>query len=110
MEWGTRRTLLLVLGAAVAITAIAVGVSSAARSVVLPFPVLLWIQLFIGLLVAGYGVQQVIFPRQNARAFRPWVDYHPVTMIVLGVFATAIGLVFTVSAVAQLVRHFQQVH
>src|SRR5436305_1589118 len=61
MDRGNRRLWLFVLGAVVAITAASFAVSSVTRSLVLPFSSWLWIQLLIGLLIIGYGVQAVIF-------------------------------------------------
>ena len=79
-----------------------------------PAPTASWqvrvIQLVVGILIVAYGVQAIIFRRQNAQMFRPWVVYHPAVMVVMGVWASAIGLVFVVSAVAQLLPAGQHIH
>jgi len=62
------------------------------------------IQLFVGLLAVAYGVQAAIFRRQNARAFRPWVVYHPAVMVVMGIWIAVIGLMFVVTALAKLIH------
>ena len=69
----------------------------------LMWPVAL-IQLGVGLLAIGYGVQAIIFPRQNAIAFRPWREYHPAVMLFMGVWAALIGLAFVVGAIVKLIR------
>ena len=62
------------------------------------------IQLFVGLLAVAYGVQAVIFRRQNAVLFRPWVVYHPAVVVAMGIWAGAIGLLFVVTALPRLLH------
>jgi hypothetical protein len=67
-------------------------------------PQLALIQLGAGLFVIAYGMQAIIFRDQNAQAFRPWVLYHPAVMVVLGLWAVAIGVVFVLTAFVRLLR------
>lgn len=67
-------------------------------------PPFAWIQLGAGLFVIVYGMQAIIFRQQNAQAFRPWVVYHPAVMVVMGLWAVAIGVVFVSGAFVRLLR------
>ena len=62
------------------------------------------IQLGAGLFVIAYGMQAIIFRQQNAQAFKPWVVYHPSVMVVMGLWAVAIEVVFVLSAFVRLLR------
>ena len=62
------------------------------------------VQLGVGLLAIAYGVQAIIFRRQTAIAFRPWVEYHPAVIVVTGVWAGLIGIAFVVGAIFKLIH------